>query len=227
MTHDRHRHHNVHERTRRNRRKGFVTSLAAAGFVTGGSLAQADTFTTLTGLSDTNMDVPVNHGSNAEATLAWATEWDQYANWDGRGDVYQVDQRTANIVFTPANAGVKITINSFELDEYAGGGDTSLVWSVTGSTSGLISSGLWDNFNAANDPTDAGGRSLEIATAVGLPGETLTVLFDHSNSQGAISYLAMDNLTFSTMIIPEPATAVMTWLGVGGLGAMAMRRKRK
>jgi uncharacterized protein (TIGR03382 family) len=37
----------------------------------------------------------------------------------------------------------------------------------------------------------------------------------------------MDNLTFSTTVIPEPATAVMAWLGVGGLGAMAIRRKRK
>ena len=55
----------------------------------------------------------------------------------------------------------------------------------------------------------------------------LTLAFDHSQSAGFISYLAMDNLTFSTMIIPEPATAVLSWIGVSGLGAMAMRRKRK
>jgi uncharacterized protein (TIGR03382 family) len=37
----------------------------------------------------------------------------------------------------------------------------------------------------------------------------------------------MDNLVFSTSIaVPEPATAVMAWMGIAGLGAMAMRRKR-
>jgi uncharacterized protein (TIGR03382 family) len=204
-----------------------LTSLAAAGFAGAGSLAVADTSTTLTGLGTTNTDVPVSHGSNAEATLAWATEWDQYTDWNGRGDVYQIDQRMANIVFTPANASVKVTINSFFLDEWAGGGNTTCAWSVVGSASGTIASGLWDDFSTANDPTDGGGRSQELPAAMGAAGETLTLAFDHSASAGVISYLAMDNLVFSTTVIPEPATAVMAWLGVGGLGALAMRRKRQ
>ena len=48
--------------------------------------------------------------------------------------------------------------------------------------------------------------------ASGLAGETLTLGFqnpDSTNGGGADSYLAMDNLTFSTMIVPEPATAVL------------------
>jgi hypothetical protein len=50
--------------------------------------------------------------------------------------------------------------------------------------------------------------------------------FDSFSGGGYDSYQAMDNLVFSTTIVPEPATAVMVWLGVGGLGASAMRRKR-
>jgi hypothetical protein len=199
------------------RRQRILASLAAAGVVGSGSLAQADITSTLTGVpgSVNNAAIPPGHGSTAETTLAWSTgatdsSWDQYTNWDGRGDVYQINERTADIQFAPTSPLIKITIDSFEFDEWAGGGDTSAMWSVTGSSSGLLASGTWTDKNTANDPNDAGGRTL----------------FDHSASAGFISYLAMDNLTFSSMVIPEPTTAVMAWLGVGGLGAMAMRRKR-
>jgi uncharacterized protein (TIGR03382 family) len=80
-----------------------------------------------------------------------------------------------------------------------------------------------------NDPGDAGGRDLITINAVGRPGQTLTLSFrnlDPNFGGGYDSYQAMDNLVFSTTIVPEPATAVLAWLGVGGLGAMAMRRKR-
>jgi hypothetical protein len=204
-----------------------LTSLTVAGFAGTGPLAFADTTTTLTGLGTLNADVPVNHGSNSEATLTWDTNWDQYPGWDGRGDVYQVDQRLATTLFAPTSGLVKITIQDFFLDEWAGGGDTSALWSVTGSSSGVIASGLWADKNTANDPADAGGRTLVTANATGILGETLTLTIDHTASNGFISYLAMDNLTFSTTVIPEPATAVLAWLSVGGLGAMAIRRKRK
>jgi hypothetical protein len=204
-----------------------LTSLTVAGVAGTGPLAFADTTTTLTGLGNNNTDVPVNHGSNAEATLTWNTNWDQYSGWDGRGDVYQIDQRTTDTIFAPASGLVQITIQDFFLDEWAGGGDTSSLWSVTGSSSGLLASGNWTDKNTANDPADAGGRTLVTANATGIPGETLTLAFDHTASGGFISYLAMDNLTFSTTVIPEPATAVLAWLSVGGLGAMAIRRKRK
>ena len=191
---------NQPSRSSTKRRQKLLASLAAAGVVGTGSLAQADTATTLTGVmpSVSNDDVPVSHGSNAEVTLAWPDTWDQYANWDGRGDVYQVDQRMTDIKFTPSAAEIKITISSFELDEYAGGGDTSVMWSVTGSSSGLLSAGTWVDFDTAHDPADGGGRSLVSANATGVPGEMLTLAFDHSLSGGFISYLAMDNLPFST-----------------------------
>jgi hypothetical protein len=185
-----------------------------------------DTSTTLTGLGATNAEVPANHGSNAEATLTWDAGWDQYADWNGRGDVYQVDQPVNSLMFAPASANIRITLNQFELDEWAGGGDTSANWMVTGSSSGMLASGIWNTFNAANDPNDAGGRSVVSANAMGALGETLTLKIDHTNL-GVVSYLALDNLVYSTVFVPEPASGVLTWLGVSGLGAMAMRRARK
>jgi hypothetical protein len=216
------------------RRSQFLASLAAAGVAGSGSLAQAQLTTTLTGVpgSVNNASIPAGHGSTAETSLTWTPDnatvhaWDQYTGWDGRGDVYQINGRTADIVFAPTSPAVKVTINSFEFDEWAGGGDTTAMWSVTGSSSGVLASGTWTDKNTANDPNDAGGRTLISPMAMGVAGESLTLAFDHSASAGSISYLAMDNLTFSSAVIPEPATAVMAWLGVGGLGAMAMRRKR-
>ena len=99
------------------RRSRILASLAAAGVAGSGSLAQADITTTLAGLGNTNAPVPVNHGSTAETTLTWHADWDQYADWDGRGDVYQLDQRVLDIEFAPASPNIKITVDSFELDE--------------------------------------------------------------------------------------------------------------
>jgi MYXO-CTERM domain-containing protein len=213
------------------RRKRFLASLAAAGVAGSGSLAQADITTTLTGVpgSVNNASIPADHGSTAETTLAWPAGdiWDQYTEWDGRGDVYQINERLANIMFTPASPNIRATVNSFEFDEWAGGGDTSAMWSVMGSTSGLLASGNWTNKNTANDPADMGGRTLISPNATGAPGEKLTLAFDHSASGGLISYLAIDNLTFSSRVIPEPTSAIVAWLGVGGLGALAMRRQRR
>jgi len=225
------------ERSSLKRRRRVLATLAAAGVAGGGSLAHADITTTLTGVPGTmtNDPVPVNHGSTSEVTLTWSTggglgeeanDWDQYADWDGRGDVYQVNNAVTEIAFAPTSPSVQVTIQDFFLDEWAGGGDTSAIWSVTGSSSGLLASGVWTDKNNANDPADAGGRTLVTANASGVFGETLTLAFDHSNT-GSVSYLAMDNLTFLSTVIPEPATGVLAWAGVGGLGALAMRRKRK
>jgi hypothetical protein len=208
----------------------IAASLAAAGLAACGAVAQADTATTLTGLPATNDNIPVGHGSNADVTLSWSEpdpagdDWDQYAAWDGRGDVYQINDEMASISLAPTAANIKITMESFFLDEYAGGDDTSVMWSVTGSSSGVLASGTWVDKNTANDPTDVGGRTQISPMAMGIAGETLTVLFDQTNSGGYVSYLAMDNLTFLTTVIPEPSSAV---LALGGLGALAMRRKRK
>jgi MYXO-CTERM domain-containing protein len=213
--------------------KKLAAAITAGGLTTG-TVAYADTSTTLTGLGSTNDNIPAGHGSNAEVTVSWSEpdpvlgdDWDQYAAWDGRGDVYQINDYTASIMFAPTAPIVKVTIDSFFLDEYVGGTDTEVAWSITGSSSGLLASGLWDDFNNANDPADAGGRTIVSPLVTGSPGETLTLLFDQSASGGYVSYLAMDNLVFMSEVVPEPASAVLGWLGVSGLGAAAMRRRRK
>lgn len=216
-----------------------MASVAGIGVAGAGSMSQADTSTTLTGLpggAPFNQNVPVNHGSNAEVTLVWDTNWDQYGTaeyaggWNGRGNVYQMEYDTQTIHFYPTNRRVQVSIASMFLDEWAYGGNTSSTWSVTGTKSGLIASGTWDDFNNANDPGDGGGRTQVVMNAVGDNAERLTLeLFNLPASQGGgfDSYLAMDNLVFSTSIaVPEPATAVMAWMGIAGLGALAMRRKR-
>jgi hypothetical protein len=215
----------------------FLASIAGIGMAGAGTLTKADTSTTLTGLTlPGNVPVPLNHGSNAEVTLAWdQLGWEQYGTlnyaggWNGRGNVYQMEYNDQTITFTPTSSLVKVTIEDFFLDEWAGGGNTSSTWSVTGSSSGVIASGNWVDFDNAHDPFD-GGRSLVTADAMGIPGETLTLSFfnlDSFNGGGFDSYLAMDNLVFHTTVVPEPTTAVMAWLGISGLGALAMRRKRK
>ena len=125
--------------------------------------SSADATTTLTGLPATNAAVPSDHGSNAVGTpnivLDWSTggNWDEYADWDGRCDSYQLQTSTVanpgRVVFTP-DAGFAVTITSFDLDEWAGGGDTTVDWTISGSTSGTLASGTWDDFSIAN-----GGRS--------------------------------------------------------------------
>jgi hypothetical protein len=218
------------------RRRRVLASLAAAGVAGMGSLAQADTSTTLTGLTAPgNVPVPLNHGSNAEVTLTWdQLGWDQYGTlnyaggWDGRGNVYQMEYTTQTILFNPVSHA-SVTIHEFYLDEWAGGGNTSSTW-VVRTQNNIIASGTWDLKDNANDPGDAGGRDLITVNAVGPVGRSLLLEFtnfDSFSGGGYDSYLAMDNLVFSTTVVPEPATAVLAWMGIGGLGAMAMRRKRK
>jgi hypothetical protein len=218
------------------RRRRVLATLAAAGVAGAGTLAQADTSTTLTGLTAPgNVDVPQTHGDNAEVDLTWDSNWDQYGTlnyaggWNGRGNVYQMEYDTQTITFDPTGTRAKVTISEFYLDEWAGGGNTSSTWSVKTPNGATIASGVWNLKDDANDPGDAGGRDLITLNATGRPGQTLTLSFgnlDSFNGGGFDSYLAMDNLVFSTTIVPEPATAVLAWLGVGGLGALAMRRKR-
>jgi hypothetical protein len=200
-------------------------------------MAQADTSTTLTGLTAPgNVDVPQTHGDNAEVDLTWNANWDQFGTlnyaggWNGRGDVYQMEYDTQTIQFVPAHDRIKVTIQQFELDEWELGGNTSSAWEVRSFAGRLVASGVWDLKNNANDPADAGGRDLIAINAEGNAGERLRLTFTNADSLsggGYDSYLAMDNLVFHTMIVPEPTTAVMSWLGIGGLGALAMRRKRK
>ena len=194
---------------------GFVQALSAA--------------TTLTGLKATNADVPVDHGSNLAGTpniaLSWTTDpannWDQYGNWpQDHGDgAYQVDgasdgSQTHTILFTP-DSGWNVFISDFELNVWAGGGQTNVDWEVTGSKSGFLATGFFDIED---------GFVVPVAISVtGTGSESLTLKLTQTSGRG--SYLAMDNLTFDQIpAVPEPSSSALLGLG---LGAMALRRKRK
>jgi hypothetical protein len=205
-------------------RKYTILPLAGLAIAT----SPVDAATTLTGLGggSGSAAVPTDHGSNEAGTLNialdWSTagNWDQYPNWNGRGDVYQIQDSSggspASVVFTP-DAGFAATITSFDLDEWAGGGATTVDWIVSGGTSGTLASGTWDDFSIAN-----GGRSTVTPNVTGANGEALTLSFGQTG--GSSAYLALDNLTFDQVAIPEPSSTTLAALG---LGAMAMRRRRK
>jgi len=195
-------------------RKHILLPLAALA-VLAIATSSADATTSLTGLPATNAAVPADHGSNAvgtpKITLDWSTggNWDQYANWDGRGDAYQLQSSSVGnpgrVVFTP-DTGFAVTITSFDLDEWAGGGATTVDWIVSGSTSGTLASGTWDDFSIAN-----GGRSTVTPYVTGADGEVLTLSFAQTGGNG--EYLAMDNLTFD-QVAPGPDTTRPTVLDI-------------
>jgi hypothetical protein len=59
----------------------------------------------------------------------------------------------------------------------------------------------------------------------GSGGEKLTLSLTQTSGLG--SYLAMDNLTFDQIAVPEPNSLAVAVTGMGGLGALAIRRRRK
>ena len=140
--------------------------------------------------------------------------WDQYSKWDGRGDVYQIENSSIaspiKIVLTP-DSGYAVNLVSFDLDEWVGGGDMTLRWTISGDRSGTLASGVWDNFSIANDPADAGGRSMIRPNVTGSDGEALILSFAQTSGDG--TYLAMDNLTFN-QVLTSPDTTLPTVLDI-------------
>ena len=68
---------------------------------------------------------------------------------------------------------------------------------------------------------DAGGRSTVTPNVTGANGEALTLSLGQSGGNG--EYLAIDNLTFDQVTIPEPSSVAL--LGLGGLGVLLRRRR--
>jgi len=195
-----------------------LASCSAAGLALAQSVQAA---TTLTGLTDTNQDVPADHGSNApdtpDITLDWSSVpeggWDQYgdSNWGwwpndnpAQSGVYQIDGKIAGeedatthtIVFTPG-PGWNAVLTSLDLNVWTGGGEITVEWEVSGWVSGPLGSGTW---TAAADTV----THFDINIA-GTGGEPLVLNMVQASGRG--SYLAMDNLAFDQISAPVSSFA--------------------
>jgi hypothetical protein len=212
---------------------GAVANSNAETVITfGGFTANNIDINTIPGFGDNVMagsaDYTVGSGrfgivGTPNITLDWlGSGWDTYIEWDGRGNVGQTDfgdggglGSSLSILFAPSvGAGVRLV--SFDLDEWAGGGDSSITWTIDGAVSGRLATGNWTM-------SDAGGRSSLFPDVTGGVGENLTLTLKLNG--GAPSYLALDNLTFDQ--VPEPSTWALGALGAAALGAAAMRRRRR
>jgi MYXO-CTERM domain-containing protein len=224
-----------------------LAALGAAGL----SLVQAThAATVLTGIvndtiantgDETNDNLPANHGSNAVGTpnlaLTWsptgsfntttANGWQIYHTWPNAGtggDAYQLDRAgnpyngalTYSVAFTPSSATIAVVLTSIDLNDWSGGSPagTTLNWSVVGSVSGLLGSGTGV---VVTDAVQSLGLGFQ-----GIGGEIVTL--NLIPTAGAGSYFAVDNLSFDQVTVPEPSGAI---LAATGLGALALRRRRK
>jgi len=142
---------------------------------------------------------------------------DTYTNWDSRGNKVQLDGSAGgtpnfSILFTPTG-NFAVSIRSFDLDAWAGGGEMVVDWTVEDSSSNVIASGQWTKGNA-------GGWDTISPNVVGSVGQELALRLIRVS--GSASYLAIDNLTFA-QAVPEPSSSALL---LAGLGALAMRRKK-
>ncbi len=214
------------------KRKAMATIAAGGAFVAADpGLANADEVLDFdaadTGLATNDDLLGTGYGSNSAGALniavAWDGGWDAYNGWDGRGDVGQIDYNASGgapitTLFTP-DAGFGVFVTSFDLDEFVGGGDSVVNWSLLGTAF----SGTWDDFNDAN--AGDGGRTnivtgMTMADAVSGP---LTLEF--SFVSGSNSYLAVDNISFGQVsAVPEPGSVSVLAMG---LGAVLLRRRKR
>ena len=200
----------------------MVAATSAAGLAFAQAMQAA---TVLTGLGDTNALVPVDHGSASAGTpdidLSWSGavgKWDQYAGWPNDDHVYQIDgpgdgTATHTVAFS-VSPGWNVRLTSLDVNVWAGGGDTNLAWNVVGSMSGDLGSGVFAQSDGVANTFAIG------VTGVGSESLTLNLI----QQSGVGSYLAVDNLSFDQVAVPEPSTGL---LGAFGLGALALRRRRK
>jgi hypothetical protein len=142
---------------------------------------------------------------------------DTYINWNGRGNVVQLDSSAGgtpnfSVLFTPS-ANYAVSIRSFDLDAWAGGGNMVVDWSIQDANNSVLASGQWTKGNE-------GGRDRISPDFVGSVGQSLALRLNRLSGLG--SYLAIDNLTFA-QAVPEPSSAVLV---LSGLGALAMRRRK-
>jgi hypothetical protein len=139
------------------------------------------------------------NGWTPNIEVAWEgvqpDNWDTYTGWRG-AEVAQVQGSTPanpqDVVFTP-DAGCGVLINSFDLDEWDGGGGCVVDWEVFDDT-GTLASGTWVGDNAGFRSTVYTGLTKDDVTA----GKVVTLRFMQTAGDG--TYLAMDDTNFDQLV---------------------------
>lgn len=164
-----------------------------------------------------------------DIALIWDNgQFDTYTNWDGRGNVVQLDSfnkpsHIFHITFVPSSE-VAVNVGAFDLDAWSGSpsGDVVVNWSLTNlDGSEIYSSGVF------TQPAVSGGRSSFTTDYTGSIGQSLVLRMDQVQGDG--SYLAFDNLTFDQIVaVPEPSTIAFLMIGLGVAAvSMISRRQRE
>ena len=156
------------------------------------------------------------NGWTPNIELTWVSgRWDTYTGWRGH-EVAQIDGSSPgnplDLVFTPV-AGYGVLINSFDLDEWAGGGGCVVDWEVFDDT-GTLASGTWTGNDAGTRSTVTTGLTIGDMTI----GKVVTLRF--MQTAGDDTYLAMDDTNFDQFqgegaASPSPADGSMhedTWV---------------
>ncbi|MBK1883557.1 PEP-CTERM sorting domain-containing protein [Luteolibacter pohnpeiensis] len=222
-----------------------VASLANATIIGFSGLGDSNTAIGLNYASNASSDgtgYTVSNGSTSNIAVTWGgasasatdSSWDIHhstwftpiegqttgdSTWDGVSsspDIAQLDYGNVTITFT-VDSGYALVLNSFDFGQTAETSGTSS-WTLS-----LTNSSLTTVWSQTVDFTD--GQVYTISPAfTGEDGETYTLTFNRTaESYSTNGRLALDNLSFNQVAIPEPSTVAL--FGLAGLGLLRRRRK--
>jgi hypothetical protein len=122
------------------------------------------------------------------------SEYDTYVDWNGRGSVTQAEiiydaDNQLDLEFTP-DAGYGVLINSFDLDEWEGGGQIVIQWQVL-DASGVLASGTVPLIDGGRVSLETGLTAADVTI-----GETVILRLSNVDLTGDYRFVALDNLNF-------------------------------